>query len=112
MLAAPAPPSNRNRRLAAVCMGRGAAWSAHLLWEQGVAGSNPAVPTTSTNPLLSRGADGPSLGQPEPAARSQPLHDTPNVRNHAGHTAHTHGRSAVARAPAGPQPKLPPHAGS
>jgi hypothetical protein len=42
--------------------GRGAAWSAHLLWEQGVAGSNPAVPTTSTNPLLSRGADGPSLG--------------------------------------------------
>jgi hypothetical protein len=25
--------------------GRGAAWSAHLLWEQGVAGSNPAVPT-------------------------------------------------------------------
>jgi hypothetical protein len=28
----------------------------------GVAGSNPAVPTTSTNPLLSRGADGPSLG--------------------------------------------------
>jgi hypothetical protein len=32
------------------------------LWEQGVAGSNPAVPTTSTNPLLSRGADGPSLG--------------------------------------------------
>jgi hypothetical protein len=32
------------------------------LWEQGVAGSNPAVPTTSTNPLLNRGADGPSLG--------------------------------------------------
>ena len=32
------------------------------LWEQGVAGSNPAVPTTITNPLLSRGADGPSLG--------------------------------------------------
>jgi hypothetical protein len=32
------------------------------LWEQGVAGSNPAVPTTSTNALLSRGADGPSLG--------------------------------------------------
>ena len=46
----------------AVATGRGAAWSAHLLWEQGVAGSNPAVPTTSTNPLLSRGADGPSLG--------------------------------------------------
>jgi hypothetical protein len=29
---------------------------AHLLWEQGVAGSNPAVPTTSTNSLLSRAA--------------------------------------------------------
>jgi hypothetical protein len=41
------------------------AWQAAqsaLIWEQGVAGSNPAVPTTSTNPLLSRGADGPSLG--------------------------------------------------
>ena len=25
--------------------GCGAAWSAHLLWEQGVAGSNPASPT-------------------------------------------------------------------
>jgi hypothetical protein len=35
---------------------------ADLAWEQGVAGSNPAVPTSSTNPLLSRGADGPSLG--------------------------------------------------
>jgi len=33
-----------------------------LLWEQGVAGSNLAVPTTSTTPLLSRGIDGPSLG--------------------------------------------------
>src|SRR4029450_2771444 len=32
------------------------------LWEQGVPGSNPAVPTTSTNPLLSGCADGPSLG--------------------------------------------------
>jgi hypothetical protein len=55
------------------------AWQAArsaLIWEQGVAGSNPAVPTTSTNPLLSRGADGPSLGQPEHAARSQPLHHT------------------------------------
>jgi hypothetical protein len=28
----------------------------------GVAGSNPAVPTTSENSLLSRGTDGPSLG--------------------------------------------------
>jgi hypothetical protein len=32
------------------------------LWEQGGAGSNPAVPTISTNPLLSRGTGGPSLG--------------------------------------------------
>jgi hypothetical protein len=31
-------------------------------WEQGVAGSNLAVPTTSTNPLVNRDADGPSLG--------------------------------------------------
>jgi hypothetical protein len=54
MLAASRPLSRRNRRSAAVSTGRGAAWSAHLLWEQGVAGSNPAVPTTSTNPLLSR----------------------------------------------------------
>src|SRR5829696_4621548 len=52
----------RRSRSRAIRTGRGAAWSAHLLWEQGVAGSNPAVPTTSTNPLLSRGADGPSLG--------------------------------------------------
>src|SRR4029453_14407833 len=59
MLTASAAPGSRNRRSVAVCTGRGAAWSAHLLWEQGVAGSNPAVPTTSTNPLLSRGADGP-----------------------------------------------------
>jgi hypothetical protein len=62
MLNASRPSSKRNRSSAAVCTGRGAAWSAHLLWEQGVAGSNPAVPTTSTNALLSRGADGPSLG--------------------------------------------------
>src|SRR6266508_3602564 len=33
------------RRSDGVSTGRGAAWSAHLLWEQGVAGSNPAVPT-------------------------------------------------------------------
>ena len=62
MLDASRPLSNKNRGSAAVLTGRGAAWSAHLLWEQGVAGSNPAVPTTSTNPLLRRGADGPSLG--------------------------------------------------
>jgi hypothetical protein len=62
MLAASKPLGKRNRSSAAVSTGRGAAWSAHLLWEQGVAGSNPAVPTTSTNPLLNRGADGPSLG--------------------------------------------------
>src|SRR5215210_3685919 len=48
MLAASRPLSKRNRRSAAVFTGRGAAWSAHLLWEQGVAGSNPAVPTTGT----------------------------------------------------------------
>jgi integrase/recombinase XerC len=34
--------------------GRGAAWSAHLLWEQGVAGSNPAVPTTRCRRPLTR----------------------------------------------------------
>jgi hypothetical protein len=50
--------------------------AAHLLWEQGVAGSNPAVPTTNTNALLSAGAGAPSLGKAEHAAPSQPLHDT------------------------------------
>jgi hypothetical protein len=46
---------------AAPCLRR---WQSWPIWlrEQGVAGSNPAVPTTSTNPLFSRGADGPSLG--------------------------------------------------
>jgi site-specific recombinase XerD len=34
------------------------------------------------------------------------------VRKHAGRTARTHRRSVSARAPPGPQPKLPPHAGS
>jgi hypothetical protein len=34
------------------------------------------------------------------------------VRNHAGRTARTRGRSVAARAPPGPQPKLPPHPGS
>lgn len=40
---------------------RGGAWRslvAHLLWEQGVAGSNPAAPTTAGNPLLSEIRDG------------------------------------------------------
>jgi hypothetical protein len=51
-----------NRRSPSVVHGTWRSLAAHLLWEQGVAGSNPAVPTTNTNALLSRGADGPSLG--------------------------------------------------
>ena len=34
----------------------------HLLCKQGVVGSSPIISTTSPNALLSRGADGPSLG--------------------------------------------------
>jgi hypothetical protein len=34
----------------------------HLLCKQGVVGSSPIISTTSTNALLSRGADGPSFG--------------------------------------------------
>jgi hypothetical protein len=34
----------------------------HLLCKQGVVGSSPIISTTSTNSLLSRAADGPSLG--------------------------------------------------
>jgi hypothetical protein len=34
----------------------------HLLCKQGVVGSSPIISTTSTNTLLSRSADGPSLG--------------------------------------------------
>ena len=44
-----------------------------ILWEQGVAGSNPAVPTTHTKPELSRGPGTPSLGDFEQVASSQPL---------------------------------------
>jgi hypothetical protein len=33
-----------------------------LLCKQGVVGSSPIISTTTTNALLSRGADGPSLG--------------------------------------------------
>jgi hypothetical protein len=33
--------------------------AAHLLWEQGVAGSNPAVPTTRANGQLRLGAGTP-----------------------------------------------------
>ena len=65
MLGASGSSSSRNRRSVAVFTGRGAAWSAHLLGEQGVAGSQPAVPTTSTNALLSR-----ATGVPHSAKRS------------------------------------------
>ena len=37
--------------------GSGAAWLAHLLWEQGVAGSNPAFPTSAFGPSDSRLAE-------------------------------------------------------
>ena len=39
-------------------------------------GSSPIISTTNTNALLSTDADGPSLGYPEHAALSQPLHHT------------------------------------
>ena len=42
------PSSTRTKRLSGyfeACSGRSAAWLAHLLWEQGVEGSNPFAPT-------------------------------------------------------------------
>jgi hypothetical protein len=59
---------SRNRTLGAAAMledlscGDVAQLEEHLLCKQGVVGSSPIISTTSTTSLLSRGADGPSLG--------------------------------------------------
>ena len=74
--------------------GCGAVWSAHLLWEQGVAGSNPASPTPPPNPQsatliphppyrasdaldavsrLARQTRSPLTRQPSPFAPAEPI---------------------------------------
>jgi hypothetical protein len=64
--------------------------AAHLLWEQGVAGSNPAVPTTQEKPQLRPSVGSPSVGDFEQVGRCQPLTHTLTVREHARHAAVPH----------------------
>ena len=53
---------SKNRSSGHIFLGDVAQLEEHLLCKQGVVGSSPIISTTNTNSLLSRGADGPSLG--------------------------------------------------
>jgi hypothetical protein len=51
-----------HRRSEGIFYGDVAQLEEHLLCKQGVVGSSPIISTTTAKPLLSRGANGPSLG--------------------------------------------------
>jgi hypothetical protein len=71
-----------------------------ILWEQGVAGSNPAVPTTHAKPLVSQGSGTPSLGYFEQVVSSQPLTEilmSGRIPSSRPSAAHSRPLAAVAR---------------